>query len=390
MSFWDIFRPLKSFKTSYWRELGSYTAIFSPFGSNIWNSHLVRSCVRPIAEHTSKANAVSSNKAIAKILNESPNMYMSGKDYLSKVRLWLEIKNTVFVYISRDDQGKAKEFYPVPYAAFEALEYLGGLYIKFTFNNSTARSYVFPWEDLIVLRKDYYTSDIWGDDNGAILGQLEINHITDEGIANAVRATANLRGILKSTKAMLSPDDAKKQKDNFVRDYLNLENSGGIASLDATQDFTPITMNPIVVDPNTKQQLREDVYRYWGVNDKIIMNDYDEDTMNAFYEGKIEPFLVALSQEATRKTFTKRERELGAYIIYESNRIQYASNKTKLSLVQLVDRGIMNRNEVRAAFNLAPYLGGDKFVMRLDMAPIDQTKDNEEEEDVTDGFVTES
>lgn len=377
MSFWDIFRPLKAAKQTRWRELGAYTAIFSPLGQNMWNSDLVRSCIRPIAEHTSKANAVSNRPEIAKLLNNSPNMYMNGKDFLSKVRLWLEIKNTAFIYISRDDQGRVKDFYPIPYASFEALEYLGGLYIKFTFNNTTASQYVFPWEDLAVLRKDYFTSDIWGDDNGAIMGKLEIIHVTDEGIANAVKATANLRGILKSTKAMLSREDIQKQKDEFVNDYLNLANSGGIASLDATQDFTPITMNPTVTDPQTMKEIREDAYRYWGVNDKIMMSEFDEDTMNAFYEARIEPFLIALSEELTRKSFTKRERELGAFIIYESNRIQYASNRTKLQLVQLVDRGIMNPNEVRLAFNLAPREGGDEFVMRLDMAPVNDTQKEE-------------
>lgn len=385
MSFWDIFRPLKSLKTTYWREMGAFQAQFSPLGSNMWRSDLVRSCIRPIETHTSKANAVSSKKEIAKLLNESPNMYMSGSDFLSKVRIWLEVKNTVFIYISRDDSGKPTGFYPVPYSAFEALEYLGGLYIRFSFGNPERKDYVFPWEDLAVLRKDYFTSDIWGDENGAILETLDIHHVEKQGVANAIKATANLRGILKSTKAMLSPDDIKKQKDDFVKDYLNLENSGGIASLDATQDFTPITMSPIVTDPNTMKQIREDAYRYWGVNDDILMNNYDEDTMNAFYEGKIEPFLVKLSQELTRKSFTKRQRELGDYILYESSRIQYASNKTKLSLVQLVDRGIMNPNEVRAAFNLAPRLGGDKFVMRLDMAAIgDDGTTNYEEEDITD------
>ena len=65
MSFWDIFRPLKSAKQTRWRELGAYTAVFSPLGQNMWNSDLVRSCVRPISEHTSKANAVSSRPEIA-------------------------------------------------------------------------------------------------------------------------------------------------------------------------------------------------------------------------------------------------------------------------------------------------------------------------------------
>lgn len=385
MSFWDIFRPLKSAKQTRWKELGAFTAIFSPFGTDMWNSDLVRSCIRPIVEHTSKANAVSSRPEIAKILNTSPNMYMNGKAFLSKVRLWYEIKNTAFIYISRDNTGKVTGFYPIPYSSFEALEYLGGLYIKFEFANAGVKNYIFPWEDLAVLRKDYFTSDIWGDDNSAILPKLEINNTADQGIANAVRATANLRGILKSTKAMLSREDIKKQKDEFVTDYMNLENSGGIASLDATQDFTPITMNPTVTDPQTMKALRDDIKGYWGVNDKIIMNDYDEETLNAFYEGKVEPFLVDLSEELTRRSFTKREQELRAFILYESNRIQYASNRTKLNMVQLVDRALMTPNEYRQLFNMAPYPGGDQFVMRLDTQKTGDTADLADDQSVSAG-----
>lgn len=381
MSFWDIFRPLKSAKQTRWKELGAYTAIFSPFGADMWQSDLVRSCIRPIVEHTSKAHATCSRPEIANILNTSPNMYMNGKDFLSKVRIWLEIKNTAFIYISRDDTGRVTGFYPIPYASFEALEYLGGLYIKFQFNNGTAKDYVFPWEDLAVLRKDYYTSDIWGDDNGALLSKLELMNTAEQGVANAVRATANLRGILKSTKAMLKPGDLKEIKEQFVTDYLNLENSGGIASLDSTQEFTPVEMKPSVTDANTMKQIREDLYRYFGVNDKIMMSDYNEEDMEAFYQSKIEPFLIELSEELTRKVFTKRELELKNHIIYESNRMEYASNKTKLNMVQLVDRAIMTPNELRKAFNMAPYEGGDEYIRRLDTTPTgEESKDDNKEE----------
>lgn len=380
MSFWDFFRPLKSAKQTRWKELGAYTAIFSPFGQNMWQSDLVRSCIRPISEHSSKAHATSSKPEIAKILNLNPNLYMNGKDFLAKIRLWLEIKNTVFIYISRDDAGRATGFYPIPYSTFEAMEYMGGLYIKFQFNNAAAQAYVFPWEDLAVLRKDYYTSDIYGDDNGAILAKLEVNNTADQGIANAVKATSNLRGIIKATKSMLSPEDLKAQKDQFVTDYLNLENAGGIASLDATQEFVPVTMNPSVTDYNTLKQIREDVQRYWGVNDNIIMSKFTEEEMEAFYQAKIEPFLIALSDELTRKVFTKREQDLGNKIIYESNRLQYASNKTKLNMVQLVDRGIMSPNELRSVFNMAPYEGGDEYIRRLDTTPTGETAPEQEED----------
>jgi HK97 family phage portal protein len=383
MSVLDWFKPTKLVqKTSTWKELGNYTAQFNSFGSNIYQSEIVRACIRPLSEHTSKANAVSNDNRIAKVLNESPNLYMNGKDFLAKVRTRLELINTVFIYIGRDNTGKAVSFYPVPYSWFEALEYQNGLFIKFHFTGSS-EALVLPWADLAVIRKDYNKSDIAGDSNDAILNMLEIINTTNQGISNAVKATANLRGILKSTKAMLSDKDIKAQKERFVADYLNLENEGGIASLDATQEFTPISMNPTITSWETSKELRENIYRYFGVSDAIIMSTYTEQQMEAFYDSRIEPFLVALSTELTRKVFTPRELGYGNHIVYESNRIQYSSTATKLNMVQLVDRGALTPNEWRAIFNLAPIDGGDEPIRRLDTEVVNDNnvqKQNEAEE----------
>ena len=379
MGFLDFFRPLKSVKEARWKEIGAYTAMFSPFGTDMYRSDIVRSCIRPLAEHTSKANAVSTNEGIARILNVSPNMYMNGKAFLYKVRTQLELRNTAFVYIHRDDKGAVRGFYPVPYLSYEGIDYNGRLFIKFSFEGDAVQNLVLPWEDLAVLRKDYNKKDIGGDDNSPIIQTLDLINTTNQGVANAVKATANLRGILKSTKAMLSPADIKKQKEQFVNDYMNLENEGGIASLDATQDFTPITMNPTVANPETLKEFRTDVKRYFGVNDSILMSDFTEEQMEAFYEAKIEPFLVDLGTELTRKVFTERELGFGNYIAYESNRMNYASTKTKLEMVQLVDRGALTPNEWRAMFNLAPVDGGDVPIRRLDTQPTDETPAKEDE-----------
>jgi HK97 family phage portal protein len=370
MGFLNFFKPLKSLKQARWRELGAYTAVFSPFGKDIWRSDLVRSCIRAISEHTSKANAVSNKPEIAQLLNTKPNMYMNGKAFLTKIRNWLEVKNTAFIFINREPlTAKVLGFYPVPYESFEGIEAEGELFIKFYFAGSSERQLILPWADLAVMRKDYYSSDIWGDDNGAILEKLDIINTADQGVANAVKSTANLRGILKSTKAMLKREDIKEQQQQFIEDYMNLSNNAGIASLDASMDFQPIKMEPIVADSALVKEYRDDVFRYYGVNDKILMSQYSEDEMEAFYEARIEPFLVELGTELTRKVFTDRELALKNYIIYESNRIGYASNKTKLNMIQLVDRGILTPNELRQVFNLAPYDGGDEFIRRLDTMP---------------------
>ena len=301
---------------------------------------------------------------------------MNGKDFLSKLRNILEVKNTAFVFIDRNDKGQAISFYPVPYQTFEGVELRGRLFIKFNFNSGALMNLVVPWEDLAVLRKDYIWSDIAGESNRPLLGTLDVIGTMDQGLQNAVKSTANLRGILKSTKGMLSPEVLRQQKEQFVKDYMSINNEGGIASLDATQEFKEINLKPTTATAEESDAYRDRVYRYYGVNEKIIKSSYNESEYDAFYESRIEPFLVALSLELTYKIFSNREIVYDNMVWYESNRLQFASVKTKTSLVQLVDRGLLTPNEYRAIFNLPPYEGGDEFVLRLDTAKTGDTNDS--------------
>lgn len=384
----NLFKKEKQEQTKTYtefKELGTYRSYFSVFGKDIYKSDDVRTCIRALAEHTSKANPRCTDKRIERILQLRPNRFMNGKDFLAKVRNYLEIKNTAFVYIERDNTNKVIGFYPVPFQTYEALEYKDRLYIKFHFDGNHS-NLVVPWDDLAVLRKDYVFSEIGGETNEPLLPTLDVISTMDKGLQNAVKSTANLRGILKSTKAMLSPETLKQQKDTFVKDYMDISNEGGIASLDATQEFKEINLKPTTASAEEAASYRERVYRYFGVNEKIIKSTYTESEYDAFYESRIEPFLVALSLEFTYKIFTDRQIGFENEVWYESNRLQYASAKTKISMVQLVDRGLMTPNEYRALFNMAPYEGGDEFVLRLDTAktgdkttgdPADESEDEE-------------
>jgi HK97 family phage portal protein len=375
----DLFKPIKADQKKMYtqfQELGTYKSVFGLFGNDIYASDDVRTAIRALSEHTSKANPRCTDKRIERLLQLNPNKYMNGKDFLAKVRNILEVKNTAFVYIERDDTNKVIGFYPVPYQNFTALEYKNGLFIQFEFEGNAVNNLVIPWEDLAVLRKDFLKSDISGEDNRPLFRPLEVVNTMDKGLENAVKSTANLRGIIKSTKAMLSPDDIRKQKEQFVADYLNINNEGGIASLDATQEFKEINLKPTTASAEEQDTYRERIYRYFGVNEKIIKSSYSESEYDSFYESRIEPVLVALSLEFTRKIFTDREISFGAEVWYESNRLQFASAKTKISMVALVDRGLMTPNEYRALFNMAPYDGGDEFVLRLDTSKTGDTSND--------------
>lgn len=382
MSFIDIFRPLKKATIKRWKELGTYRATFSVFGEDIYNSSLVRACVRPLAELSSKAEAKCLDPEIARILNDRPNIYMNGKDFLQKIRTRLEILNVAFIYIERDRRAKVIGFYPVPYSFFEALEYNNGLFIKFYFSGVGAESLTLPWADLAVVRKDYMKSDISGDDNGCIIQTLELLSTANQGLANSIRSTANLRGILKSTKAMLAPEAIKEQKEAFVSDYLNLENTGGIASLDSTQEFTPITINPSTADAAQMKEIREDIYRFFGVNDDIVMaNIKKKEQLEGFFDIRIEPFLVALSRELTSKIYGKKADDEHK-ILYQVDQFAFVSLDKKIQLFStVVLYGGMTIDEWRALFNMPHIEGGDKPVRRLDAAPIDAPTEEDEEDD---------
>ena len=56
----------------------------------------------------------------------------------------------------------------------------------------------------------------------------------------------------------------------------------------------------------------------------------------------------------------------------------FASVKTKLDLVQFVDRGIMTPNEVRGLLNMAPIQGGDKALLRKDTGRLEEGEEDDE------------
>lgn len=384
----SMFGAAKRFVTSGWKELGQYTSYFTKFGTDIYADEVCRASIRTLAEHTSKANVkvfrndpggrVSADRRLERLIQQRPNIYMNGKDFLYKIRTMLEINNIVFIYIQRDEIGRCAGLYPMPAATYEALDVGGDLYIRFIF--PTGAETILSWEDLAVLRKDYNTSDIFSDTNDAILTSLDLLTTTNEGMANAIKATANLRGILKSTKAMMSSDDVTAMKEKFVEDFLTLENTSGIASLDSTQEFIPLNIAPQLADYRNVRDLRDNIYRYFGVNEDVVMSKATADMWQAFYEARLEPFLLALSLELTNKVFTPTQRDKGYEIIFEANRMSFLSMGDKLALVAMVDRGALTPNEWRSVMNLAPIDGGDAPIRRLDTAPINQVAESQQEE----------
>ena len=238
-----------------YKVLNGYEAFFSSWGKNVYDSKVARTAIDRIATHSAKLTPKHIQNDINHpiygeinyILQNRPNLIMSTYDFIYKVVSQLYTYNNAFVFIAKDSRGMITGFYPILSYEDKLLEDKSGrVYLKFKFVNG--RTYTLPYTDLIHLRRFYNEDDFWGSSNSILHTDLETAHTSNEGIKNAIKMTNSLKGILNFTNAMLKPEDIKKNRDQFVKDFLGKGNNSGIGALDTKANFQEINMKPITLD----------------------------------------------------------------------------------------------------------------------------------------------
>ena len=357
-----------------YRFLNNYSPLFTTFNGNMYDSDIVRTCIDAIArnaaklkpKHIRRANGeiAELSDALQWLLSVRPNPYMSTYDFLYKIVSQLYANNNSFVYIQLDPAGAITGLYPLSFSSLEFVEYDQELYCRFSF--LTGFRITIPYTEVIHLRRHFNEDDIFGESNQKPFAPtLSLIQTVNQGIINAIKSSARLRGFLKFSQT-LRPEDLKAQRDQFVSDYLSINNDGGIGAVDVKADFTPVEMKGMMVDDKQMAIIRDNVYRYFGVNENIIKADYTEDQWNSFYESVLEPIAIQLSLEFTDKCFSDREKGFGNEILFEANRLQYASNNTKIQLLQnLMPMGIFSVNDALEIFNMPPVEDGDRRIFSL-------------------------
>lgn len=357
---------------------------FYSWNGNIYQSDIVRAAIRPkvqaigkiVGKHIRETIRADSKKEIKvnpdaymRFLLEEPNPYMTGQMLQEKLATQLELNNNAFAYVKRDENGYPTEIYPITATVCEAIQDdMGELYLRFYLKNNKAAT--FRYFDIIHLRKDFNNNEIFGDSPAAALIPLmDIVNTTDQGIIKAIKNSNIVKWLLKFNQT-IRPEDMKTQTQDFINNYLNIESDTvGAAATDAKMDAKQVEPKDYVPNAAQMEKTVQRIYSFFNTNDKIIQGKYNEDEWISYYEANIEPVVMQLSGEYTRKLFTRKERGFGNKIIFESSNLTFASMQTKLNLVNYVDRGIMNPNEVRAILNMAPAPDGDTYIRRLDTRP---------------------
>ncbi len=355
----------------YFEMLDGYTPVFSTYDGGVYEMELTRSCIHTFANHCSKLTPVVSGantKAQKALLDGRPNPFMTSAQFVYKVATIYDAQNTCFIIPVLDGFEKLIGYYPVNPMQVEIIEVSGEPWLRYTFRSGQKAA--IELARCGVVSKYLYSSDIKGENNAALRPTLQLLNVQNQGIEEGIRNSASFR-FMATVNNFAKAEDLKKERKKFVAENLGPD-SGGLALFPNTYtNVQQIKSQPEIVDPEQMQIIQTRVLNYFGCNEDVLQNKTVGDAWSAYYEGKIEPFALQLSQAMTCMTFTRAELARGNSIMWSANRLQYMTNSDKLQVSsQMFDRGILSTNDVMDIWQLPHVPDGDKRYIRKEYAEI--------------------
>ena len=279
------------------------------------------------------------------------NPYMTTSQFIARVATILEVENTAFIIPLEDGEGRLLGFYPIMPNKSELVEYGGITYLRYMFSNGKWAA--IEYDRVGVMNQHQYNDDFFGETNAALKPTMQLIHTNNQGIIAGVKNSAQIRFIAKIAN-MVKAEDIKKERDRFAEENLSEENKSGMMIYDNKfSDVTQVKSDQYTINATQMKQIAQNVFSYFGTNENILQNSYDEEGFNAYFQGKIEPFAIQLSLVLSKMTFTERQIAHGNMFVLNMSRLEFASVATRTTLsTQFFDRGLLNRKEIREILGL--------------------------------------
>lgn len=375
-------QQIEARKMSYLQEAFKAITVYSPnfrtYNGGIYEMDLTRAAIHTIANHGSKAKPIirgDKYKSFEKILQSKPNGLMTGQPFLYKTITILVAENTCFLIPLYEDRsaGKIIGIQPVSSLNSKITHRNGKDWLQYQlFEGGQIMDKIIPLSEVGILRDHYYSSDFYGESNNALAPTLEVLDVQNQGIIEGVKQSARIRFMMKLSQVAATPEKFKEARNRLVDLNLTASNNNGIFLYDKQyEEAKQIDSKPFIVDAEQSNGVKNNVYNYFGVNEKLIQNNFTDEEFNAFYEGRLEPILIQISEVITSMLFTDKDIQAGSMVIYESSRLQTASNTVKKDIVTaLMDRGLLTLNQGLDVFNLPPVEDGDKRYIRREYVEI--------------------
>lgn len=373
---------------SYFKLMKAYTPCFSSFEGGVYEMELTRAAIHSFATHASKLKPEikgSGNASLERKLQFKPNPLMDTKKYLYRLATIYMTDNNCFIAPIENEYGEITGFYPLLMQKCRITDIDGERYVRYDFGNG--KHGACELERMGLMTQYQYRDELFGESNACLAPTMNLIHTNNQGIIEGVKNSASLRFLAILSNA-LKPKDVESERIRFRETNFAAENNGGVLLVDQKyREVKQIDSRPFVVNPLQMNQIKENVFTYFGTNEEILRNKFNSDSWNAYYEGKIEPFAIEASLVHTNMLFTAREISFGNSVIFTANRLQYLSNNEKLNTVtQLFDRGFLTHNQGLEIFNMSPVDGGDRRFIRKEYAETNKLENDEtnDKNDITD------
>ncbi len=376
-------RPDKALEAvnGYFKTLTAYQPAFTTFEGGVYEAMQTRAAIHVFATHVSKLKPEivgSRNERLNRLLQHKPNPYMNTAQFLYRIATILSVTNNAFIVpIYGADMVTITGYYPLLPNRVEVVNVGGKPYLRYTF--ASGQRAAIEYERAGVLTQMQFKDDFFGDSNAHVIDPtLQMIHMQNQGIVEGVKMGAAVRFIARLAQT-LKDSTINEERKRLRENNLAMDNNGGFLLVDAKYaDVKQIESKPFIIDAEQMKMINDNVFNYFGANEEILQNKFDEKTFNAWYEGKIEPFAIALGMTLTNMTFSDREISFGNEIMFSANRLQYATTQAKLMVSQqLFDRGILTTNQVLDIWQLPHVPDGDRRWIRGEYQTTDKKTEDQ-------------
>lgn len=368
-----VFRPDKAKESKkvaegyegFWRGLSAYRPVFHDWHGEMYEVELVRAAIDVRARHISKLKVEpygAAKPVLQSHLKQAPNQWQTWSQFLYRLSTILDMQNTAFIVPVFDETMTVVGYYPILPDKCEIVSYKGEPWLRYDFRHGGKAAV--EMRLCAVMTKFQYRNDFFGEQN-AMDSTAKLIDIANRSIEEAVKESSGYRfwgELANFSKA----DDLAKERERFTRENLTADAGRGLLLFPNTyRNIHEITPRQYTVNADQRKQIDDNVFRYFGVNDDVLMNKATGDQLDAFFNGCVEPFAIQYSEAQTKATFTERERAHGSGIVATANRLQYMTTSQKINMAQqMLDRGVMSINEARELFNYSVVDGGDLRTIR--------------------------
>lgn len=345
----------------YFQTLTAYNPVFYSRAGGIYEAMETRAAIHAFATHCSKLKPNVNGPQrwrLERQLQFAMNPWQKTSQFLYRAATIYQVENTCFLVPVLAANGKTVGAFAVLPSRCEIVEGVDGkLYLRYEFQNGKHASV--EYDRCGVLTKMQYKDDFFGETNAALGPTMDLLDVQNQGIQAGIKQAAAIRFMAK-LGSTLRQEDLEKEQKRFREMNLSADNNGGVLMFDTKYaDVKQIESKPYMVDADQMRIINESINDYFGMSEKFIRNEWDEQIWTATYEGAIEPFALQASLVLTGMFFSDREIAVGNDILLSANRLQFASTKDKVEIItQMFDRKMLSPDEGREILQMPPLPDG--------------------------------